>query len=81
MIANVCHLRAGHVSPQYHCVYDDLFQTMFGAEESNEVKDTILELLWDRGKESYGEEEYDEDGLLVYQPPPLNEVWLDEEDR
>ena len=81
LIANVRHLRTGHVSPQYHCVYDDLFQTVFGAEESDEVTDTILELLWDRGKESYGEEEYDEDGLLVYQPPPLNEVWLDEEDR
>ena len=67
LIANVRHLRTGHVSPQYHCAYDDLFQTVFDAEEGNEVTTTILELLWDRGKESYGKEEYDKDGILVYQ--------------
>ena len=80
LIANVCHLKIRHVGPQYHCVYDDLFQTVFGVEEG-EVTKTILELLWDHSKESYGKEEHDKDGLLVYQPPPLNEVWLDEEDR
>ena len=28
--------------------------------------------------ECYAEEEYDEDGFLIYKPPPLDEVWLSE---
>jgi hypothetical protein len=29
----------------------------------------------------YAEDEFDSDGNLVYCPPPLDEVWLDESDR
>ena len=27
------------------------------------------------------EEEYDQDGVIVYDPPPLNEVWLSEPEK
>ena len=29
LVAKVRHLTTGHVSPQYHVVFDDLFQTVF----------------------------------------------------
>ena len=37
--------------------------------------------LFDRNRELYVEDEFDSDGMLVYKPPPLHEVWLDEAGR
>ena len=34
--------------------------------------------MWDNFHKFYAEDEFDDDGLLVYQPPTLDEVWLDE---
>ena len=81
MVANIRHLTTGHVSPQYHCVFDDLFQTVFSAGEDKAITDAICNLLWENNRDVYAEEEYDDDGMLIYQPPPLNEVWLDEPER
>ena len=81
LVANVRHLTTGHVSPQYHCVFDDLFQTVFSDGGDQRVIDAICNTLWDNNREQYAEEEYDEDGMLVYQPPPLDEVWLSEPER
>ena len=81
LVANVRHLTTGHVSPQYHCVFDDLFQTVFNDGMDKHVVDAICNNLWNNNRELYAEEEYDEDGMLVYQPPPLDEVWLSEPER
>ena len=81
LVANIRHLGTGHVSPQYHCVFDDLFQTVFSDGDNQPVVDAICNNLWDNNREQYAEEEYDADGMLVYQPPPLDEVWLSEPDR
>ncbi|KAL7465925.1 hypothetical protein ACHAXS_006230 [Conticribra weissflogii] len=78
LIANVRHLRTGFVSPQYHCVFDDLFQTVYSSGKDDGVVDSICNLLWENNRERYAEDEYDSDGVLVYQPPPLDEVWLSE---
>ena len=71
----------GHVSPQYHVVFDDLFQTVFSSGENDAVVDAISNLLWDNNRELYVEQEFDENGNLIYQPPPLDEVWLSEPER
>ena len=81
LIANIRHLTTGHVSPQYHCVFDDLFQTVYSAGENTSITDAICDLLWENNRDIYAEEEYDNDGMLVYQPPPLDKVWLDEPER
>jgi hypothetical protein len=81
LIANVRHLKTGHVSPQFHCVFDDLFQTVFSTGENDPVVDAICNLRWDNNQEFFAEEEYDKDGMLVYQPPPLDEVWLSKSER
>ena len=36
-------LRAGYVSPQFHIVYDNLFQTVMGGHEEN---DAISDQIW-----------------------------------
>ena len=80
-VALVRNLHTGHVSPQYHVVFDDKFETVFNDGKSSEELDRICSELFIHSRECYAEEEYDEDGLLIYTPPPLDEVWLSESDR
>jgi hypothetical protein len=80
MVALVRNLRTGHVSPQYHCVFDDLYQTVFSSKYDVRSAEEICDILFDNARDWYAEEEY-EDGKLVYRPPPLHEVWLDESER
>ena len=81
LVANVRHLKTGHVSPQFHVVFDDNFFTVFGTGEKSTVTDAIAEKLWDSNRELFAEAEYDDDGMLVYEPPPLDDVWLTEDER
>ena len=37
--------------------------------------------LFDHNQDCYVEEERDDDGDLIYTPPPLDEIWLDEPER
>ena len=53
---------------------------MFYLKSDTSTVDKICNELFDNSREVYAEEEY-EDGQLVYKPPPLEEVWLDEPDR
>ena len=77
LVANVRHLTTGYVSPQYHCVFNDLFTTVYGVNEPNEVTDGMEQMLWDNSRDLYVEAKYDKDSLLIYEPPPLDEVWLE----
>ncbi len=43
--------------------------------------DTICEELFTTSCEVYATDEYDAEDNLVYRPPPLDEVWLDDEGR
>ena len=82
MVANILHLGTGFISPQYHCVFDNLFETVFGNQKlPGAVYDALCNLLWENSRDLYAEEEFDDDGMLVYEPPPLDTVWLDEPAR
>jgi hypothetical protein len=80
-VALVRNLHTGHVSPQYHVVFDDKFETVFNDGKSSEELDKICAELFVSSRELFVEEEYDDDGILVYKPPPLDEVWLSEPER
>ena len=80
-VALVRNLHTGHVSPQYHVIFDDKFETVFNDGKTKEELDRICEELFAGNKELYVEEEYDRNGVLVYEPPPLDEVWLSEPER
>ena len=81
LVANIRHLKMGYVSPQYHVVYNDLFQTVFSACPNTELVDAMCEELFTTSCELYATDEYDTEDNLVYRPPPLDEVWLDDEGR
>jgi hypothetical protein len=69
------------VSPQFHVVFDDSFQTVFSSGDNDAVMYAICNNLFDTNQEVYAEDDFDADGNLVYRPPPLDEVWLDESER
>jgi hypothetical protein len=62
-------------------VFDDNFETVFNDGKASEELDRICNELFVNSRECYAEEEFDEDGILVYRPPPLDEVWLSEPER
>ena len=81
LVAMVRNLHTGHVSPQYHVVFDDKFETIFNMGAPEEQFDTLCNDLFENSRDWYTEEEYDGDGNLIYKPPPLDEVWLSEPER
>ncbi len=81
LVANIRHLKTGFVSPQYHVVFDDLFETVFCSGADNALVDSICENLYGTSCEIYATDEYYAQDNLVYKPPPLDEVWLNAEGR
>ena len=74
LVANVRHLGTGYVSPQYHVVFDDLFETGFSSGADNALVDFICENLYGTSCEVYATDEYDANNNLVYKPSSLDEV-------
>ncbi|KAL7475122.1 hypothetical protein ACHAW6_001046 [Cyclotella cf. meneghiniana] len=66
------------MSPQYHLVFDDKFKTMFHDGKFSAELVKIFDTLFAECCECFIEEEYDNDGILIYRPPPLDDVWLSE---
>ena len=86
MVGLVRHLDSNYISPQYHCVYDDKFETVSGLiGDSAEDFTTHIQMKWgglflnDDGHDLYVEPEF-QDGELCYAPPPLDLPWLTEEE-
>ena len=81
LIAMVCNLHTGFISHQYHVVFDDCFQTVFHDGKSSNALDIVCDEIFTSSQECYSKEEYDEDVILIYKPPPLDEFWLSEGER
>ena len=81
LVANVQNLTTGYISPQYHVLFDDLFETAIREGENGPVIDRICNDLFDSSRYWYAEEEFDSNGQLIYRPPPLADLWLDERGR
>ena len=73
LVANVRHLSTGHISPQFHLVFDDLFETVFHEGDNDVVIDAICNDLFEFNQDWYAKEEYDKD-KLIYRLPPLGNV-------
>ena len=81
-VALVRHLQTNHVSPQFHIIHDDNFETIINDEPMNhELTDSLINELFENSREVYSEAEIDSDGRVIYMPPPLDDIWLDEAER
>ncbi len=74
-------MTTGYISPQFHVVFDDLFETVNCIGVDDRVVKSICNGLFQRNRELYAEDKLDEAGYIMYLPPPLHEVWLDEAGR
>jgi hypothetical protein len=74
-------LVAGHVSPQFHVVFGDLFKMVIQNGDKDWIVNSICDGLFERNWELYIEDEFDADDNLIYTPPPLHDAWLNETGR
>jgi hypothetical protein len=66
LVANVRHLTTGYISPQFHVVFDDLFETVNCIGVDDCVIESICNGLVKRNCELYAEDELDEAGNIIY---------------
>ncbi len=59
LVANIRHLKMGYVSPQYHVVFDDLFETVFSSGTNDALVDSICKNLYGTSCKIYATDEYD----------------------
>jgi len=62
LVDNVQNLSTGFVSPQYHVVFDDLFQTVFSSGDNYALLDAICNDLLDYNLNIYAEDELGSSG-------------------
>jgi hypothetical protein len=74
-------MSTGHVSPQFHVVFDDLFKMVIRDGDNDPIVNCICDGLFERNRELYIEYEFDADDNLINTPPPLHDVWLNETGR
>ena len=84
-IGRILNLRTGHISPQFHCIYDDLFSTVPNAETGGIQDETHFHAMnWERlveaGSERRVEVEYDDRGHRL-PLPELADEWLSPAER
>ncbi len=81
LVVNIHHLSTGYVSPQYHLVFDNLFEMIFSTG-NDALLDDICNHLFDSNCNFYlYDDEITSDDPLVYHPPPLDDIWLSEPER
>ncbi len=71
LMANVCHLSTVYVSPQYHLVFDDLFETVFSTGNDTLIDD-ICKHLFDSDQYMY----FNYDEFIIDKPlVPYTSSW------
>ena len=58
-----------------------MFETTFCKGQNDPVIDQLCNDIFDSSRDWYAGEEYDTEGQLIYRPPPLADVWIDEPGR
>ena len=82
LVGRVRHLNTNFVSPQYHVVYDDKFETIHnGTTISDTGAESIFTDLFEDSRDHYAPTEQNEHGDIVFEPPPLQDLWLSESER
>ena len=77
LVALVLNVHTGKISPQYHVIFDDTFETVTSKPPSGHL-DKQWERLFKLDREFYLDVEYNEDGTLkTSHLPPLDQDWLD----
>ena len=77
-VANVCNLSTGYISPKFHLVFGDLFETVIHTRDDESVFNAIYNNIFEFNRYWYAKDKNDNNGNTIYQTKPLEEIWLDE---
>ena len=66
LVANVWHLTTGYISPQFHVVFDDLFETVNCIGVDDRIVESICNGLFQRNRELYAKDDLNEAGNIIY---------------
>ncbi len=69
LVANVHHLSTGHVLPQFHVVFGDLFETVVCNGDNGTVVKSVCDVSFNWNCNFYVEDEFDANYVLIYNPP------------
>lgn len=70
-VALILNRRTGKTSLQFHCVFDNFFQTVHGVADTNDIN--LDDINWDSFIELTGTDKYFD---KADDPPPLHHNWL-----
>jgi hypothetical protein len=65
LVANVRHLTTRYISPQFHVIFDDLFETVNYTGVDDRIIESICDGLFQRNGELYAEDKLDEAGNII----------------
>ncbi len=71
-------MTTGYISPQFHVIFDNLSETVNCTGVDDRVIESICNGLF-QNCVLYAEDKLIGAGNIIYPPPPLHEVWPDEE--
>ena len=71
-VALILNRRTGKITPQFHCVFDDFFQTVRGIDDDRDVNLDAID--WDHFIETVGSDKFFDERDEVL-PPPLHRDW------
>ena len=66
LVANFRCFSTGYISPQFHLVFDDLFETFISTRNDESVFDAICNDLFELNSYWYSKDEHDDTGKLIY---------------
>ena len=59
LVINFCHLSKGYISPQFHLVFDDSFETFISTRNDKSVFGAICNDLFELNRDWYAKDEHD----------------------
>ena len=68
---NVSNLSTGYISPQFHFVFDDLFQMVICTRDDESVFNAVCNDLFDLNRDWNSEDDNDDTGKFIYGKKPL----------
>ena len=65
MVANVSNFMTGYVNPQFHVVFDKLFQIVFSSSEDDMMVKVIHNVLFESIWDLYAEDDFNAEEELI----------------
>ena len=65
LVTNVHNLSTGYISPHFHLVFDDLFDTVILTKDDESVFNAIFNYLFQLNRYFYAKDEHDDNGKLI----------------